>query len=88
MSYSRKNLNRAVFTCKRKQLTRLKYIRLRIHLLSKSLQAKDTKLNISPVSSWTQASDEVHEICYKISSNTAILSNLNGTGNIKSQYLF
>lgn len=68
----------------------IKYLRLFLEYscCQITLQAKDTKLNILPVSSWTQANDEVHEICYKISFNTAILSNLNGTGNIKSQYLF
>lgn len=85
MSYSRKNLNT---TCKRKQLTRHKYKIYQTFAVKITLQAKDTKLNIPAVSSWTQASDEVHKICYKISSNTAILSNLNGTGNIESQYLF
>lgn len=41
--------------------------------------AKDTKLNaLTKKSSWTQVSDEVYEIHYKISFHTAILSNLSG----------
>lgn len=50
-----------------------------------TFQAKDIKLNVLPKSSWIQVSDEVYEICYKISFHIAILSNLTGTKNIKSQ---
>lgn len=40
--------------------------------------AKDTKLNALTKSSWSQVSDEVYEIRYKISFHIAILSNLSG----------
>lgn len=53
-----------------------------------TFQAKDIKLYVLPKSSWIQVSDEVYEICYKISFHIAILSNLTGTKNIKSQYPF
>lgn len=88
----KKTHNNMNIACKRKQLTRHKYKICKrsenTSAVKLTFQAEDTKLNVLPKPSRTQAGDEVYEMCHKISFHAAILSNLSGTKNIKSQKLF